>query len=90
MYVARRFWPLAARQEFDGSLRLFRATAIDIARRHASVSDAEFLLALRELGEETVDRLNQPDLVIGAVLGLLRVMALAGWLAWLARLADRP
>ena len=84
VYVARRFWPLAARQEFDDSLRLFRATAIDIARRHPSISDAEFLLALRELGEETVDRLNQQDLVIGASLGLLRVMALSGWLAWLS------
>ena len=82
VYVARRFWPLAARQEFDGSLRLFRATAIDIARRHPSVSDAEFLLALRELGEETVDRLNRPDHRASEPLpGLFR-----SW-RWLARLA---
>jgi eukaryotic-like serine/threonine-protein kinase len=84
VYVARRFWPLAARQEFEGSLRLFRATAIDIAHRHASVSDAEFLVALRQLGEETVDRLNQPDIVIGAVSGLFQGMAVPGSLAWLS------
>ena len=84
VYVARRFRPLAARKEFEGSLQLFRATAIDIASRHASVSDAEFLSALRELGEETVDRLNQPESVVRAVPGLFQRMALLGSLAWLS------
>jgi uncharacterized RDD family membrane protein YckC len=84
VYVALRFRPLAARKELEDSLQLFRATAIDIARRHPSVSADEFLSALRELGDDTVRRLNQPEIAIRAGPGLFRGMALLGSLAWLS------
>ena len=68
----------------SGSLRLFRASAIDIARRHASVSDADFLVALRELGDETVDRLSRRDMSIEPLPVLFEGMALLGSVAWLS------
>jgi len=64
IYAARRFSPIAARPEFGDRLRPFRASAIDIARRHPMVSDADFLSAIRELGDETLDRLNRLDLTL--------------------------
>ena len=84
IYAARRFSPLAARPEFDGRLRPFRASAIDIARRHSTVSDADFLSAIRELGDETLDRLNRLDLTLEAVPVLLEWMAVLAYLVLLS------
>jgi hypothetical protein len=77
IYVAGRYAPLSARAaSFGGELRPFRQLAHDIAVRHRSVSDADLLVALRQLGPDRLDRVNRDSPMEGVMAFVLRVVFL--------------
>jgi uncharacterized RDD family membrane protein YckC len=59
IYTAGRYAPLSARpSSFDGPYRPYRRLANDIAARHPTVSDADLLGAIKQLGRDRLERLN--------------------------------
>ena len=77
VYVAGRYAPLSVRaSSFSGALRPYRELANDIATRHPTVSDADLLAALKQLGRDRLDRLHRREPAEGVLASVLRFSVL--------------